>query len=108
MSAMSISIVVFVCLFLGAMLGMLLRSALPEKHLSAESKDAVKVGAGLIGTMAALLIGAAVRRLRVPSTQKNDKLTQMASKINFLDRVLAELRPETHESRERLRGCWPE
>jgi hypothetical protein len=116
MSAISVSIVVFVCLFLGAMLGMFLRFALPEKHLSAESKDAVKLGTGLIGTMAALLLGLLVASAKSSFDTKNDELTQMAAKISFLDRVLAIYGPETHESRELLRGSlagmiahvWPQ
>jgi hypothetical protein len=36
---------------------MFLRSILPEHHLSPKSKDAVKVGIGLIATMAALVLG---------------------------------------------------
>jgi len=36
---------------------MLLRSALPAEHLSADSKDVVKVAMGLIATMAALVLG---------------------------------------------------
>lgn len=116
MSAISISIVVFVCLFFGAMLGMFLRFALPEKHLSAESKDAVKVGTGLIGTMAALLLGLLVASAKSSFDTKNDELTQIAARINFLDRVLANYGPETHETRELLRGMlagmidhvWPQ
>jgi hypothetical protein len=52
-----IGLIVFVCVFGGALLGMFLHSALPEHHLSAESKDAIKVGIRLIATMAALVLG---------------------------------------------------
>ena len=34
-----------------------LRAALPDHHISAESKDLVKLGMGLVGTMTALLLG---------------------------------------------------
>ena len=36
--------IVSVCLFAGGMLGMVLRNVLPEHHLNAESKDAIKFG----------------------------------------------------------------
>jgi hypothetical protein len=48
MSSMTISCIVFACIFGGALFGMMLRALLPEKHLSAESKDLVKLGMGLI------------------------------------------------------------
>jgi len=57
MNPITISVIVFACLFLGALVGRWLRSALPEHHVAADSKDSVKFGVGLIGTMAALLLG---------------------------------------------------
>ena len=57
MSSMAIGWIVFACVFGGALLGMLLRSVLPEHHLTQDSKDVVKLGMGLIATMAALVLG---------------------------------------------------
>jgi hypothetical protein len=53
---MIISWIVFGCVFGGAMLGMFLRTVVPAYHLSAESKDVVKLGMGLIATMSALVL----------------------------------------------------
>src|SRR5262245_8561085 len=52
-----IGVITFACVFSGALLGMYLRSALPKTHLSDESKDAVKLGMGLVATMSALVLG---------------------------------------------------
>ena len=52
-----VCMIVFTCTFGGALLGMWLRTTLPEHHLDAESKDTVKVGIGLIATMTALVLG---------------------------------------------------
>ena len=52
-----VGMIVFTCTFGGALLGMWLRTTLPEHHLDAESKDTVKVGIGLIATMTALVLG---------------------------------------------------
>jgi hypothetical protein len=51
MSSLAISGIVFACIFGGTLLGMILRAFLHEKHLSAESKDLVKLGMGLIGAI---------------------------------------------------------
>jgi len=56
-SSMAIGWIVFACVFGGALLGILLRSVLPEHHLTQDSKDVVKLGMGLIATMAALVLG---------------------------------------------------
>jgi hypothetical protein len=36
---------------------MWLRGVLPRRHLDDETKDLLKLGVGLVGTMAALLLG---------------------------------------------------
>ena len=39
------------------MLGLALRTVLPKHHLSADSRELMKLGMGLIGTIAALVVG---------------------------------------------------
>jgi len=56
MNEAEISLVVFACVFGGAIAGMLLRAFLPEHHLSSETQDVVKLGMGLIATMSALVL----------------------------------------------------
>jgi hypothetical protein len=94
---------VFACLVGAGLLGVRVRAALPEDHLSAETKDAVKVGMGLVATMAALVLGLLVASTKSSyDTQKNE-VTQMAAKTVFLDRVLANYGSEGAESRDLLR-----
>ena len=56
MSPLAIGGIVFAAVFAGALLGTLVRAVVPEHHLSSESKDVIKLGMGLIGTMAALVL----------------------------------------------------
>ena len=44
MSSITISLIVFACIFGGALLGILLHTSLPQHHLGADSKDIVKLG----------------------------------------------------------------
>jgi len=57
MSPIAISLLFFLCVFDGALLGIALRRVLPEHHLSGETKDVVKASIALIGTMSALVLG---------------------------------------------------
>lgn len=41
-----IALIVFACVFGGALLGLFLRALLPEHHLSQDTKDVIKVGWG--------------------------------------------------------------
>jgi hypothetical protein len=49
MSSITISLIMFACVFGGALFGILLHAVLPPHHLSADSKDIVKLGMGLVG-----------------------------------------------------------
>jgi predicted membrane-bound spermidine synthase len=49
--------VVFGCLIAAVSLGRTLRRLLPEDHLTADSKDTIKLAMGLVATMSALVLG---------------------------------------------------
>ena len=57
MSPMAIGWVVFALVFGSALLAMFVHRALTEHHLSADSKDVVKLGIALVATMSALVLG---------------------------------------------------
>jgi hypothetical protein len=94
---------VFACLFGVGLLGVRVRAALPEDHLSSDTKDAVKVGMGLVATMAALVLGLLVASTKGAYDTQKSEVAQMAAKIVFLDRVLANYGSESAESRDLLR-----
>jgi len=56
MNPLTIAAIIFACIFGAALLAMRLRPALPEHHLSADTKDTVKLAMGLVATMAALVL----------------------------------------------------
>ena len=105
MSSITISLIVFACVFGGALLGIFLRAVLPENHLSAESKDIVKLGMGLVGTMAALVLGLLVASAKGSYDAQTADLTQGCANIVLLDHLLAEYGPETKEARALLRNA---
>jgi hypothetical protein len=103
MSAMAISLIAFGCIFGGMLVGMLLRTALPEHHLSADSKDVIKLGIGMIATLAALVLGLLLASAKGTYDTMHNGLMQTGSKIILLDRVMAQYGPETREARDLLR-----
>jgi hypothetical protein len=105
MSSLTVSLVAFAFIFGGALSGMLLRAALPEHHLCADSKDVVKLGAGLVGTMTALVLGLLIASAKGSYDTQSTELTEMSAKIVLLDRVLAHYGPEAKEPRDLLRGA---
>jgi hypothetical protein len=84
---------------------MILRAALPERHLSSDSKDTVRLGMGMIATMAALVLGLLVASAKSFYDTQSSELTQLSANVILLDRVLAHYGPETKEVRDLLRGA---
>lgn len=116
MSSLSMSAIVFGCVFGGALLGIVLRRLLPDHHLSSETKDVVKLGVGLIGTMSALVLGLMVASAKSSFDAQRNGLAQLAGNVVFLDRALAHYGPGAAEVRQTLQDSvadmiertWPE
>jgi hypothetical protein len=116
MSSMAISLIVFACVFGGALLGMFLHHLLPQRHLSTDSKDVVKLGMGLIATMAALVLGLLIASAKSSFDAQRSALAQMSANVILIDRVMAHYGPETKQPRDLLRRfvastldrIWPE
>lgn len=103
MSSISMGLTVFGCVFGGSLLGMFLRAVVPRHHLDEESKDVVKLGMALVGTMAALVLGLLLASAKGSYDAQSAELTQVSATVVLLDRVLAHYGPETAEAREMLR-----
>src|SRR6516162_6478484 len=104
MSSLAISGIVFACIVGGALLGMFLRSILPEKHLSPETKDIVRLGMGLVGTMTALVLGLLVASAKSSFDTQRNGLAQLSGNVIVLDRALAHYGTESKEVRDLLRA----
>jgi hypothetical protein len=94
--------IVLACLVVGALFGLLLRAVLPPQQLSEQSKDTIKLAAGLVGTMVALILGLLVASAKSFFDTQSAELTQMAAQAVHLDRVLAHYGPETKQARDLL------
>src|SRR5271169_1287869 len=103
MNATVVSSMVFVIVFSGALAGLALRRALPEDHLGSDAKDVIKLATGLVGTLAALVLGMLVSSAKTSYDARKNEVALMSSQIVTIDRLLANYGPETKELREGLR-----
>ena len=99
MNAIALSCITFVCISGGALLGMFL----PGHHLSTDDKDVVRLGTGLIGTIAALVLGLLIASAKGSYDTQSTQVTQMTSNVVLLDNLLAQYGPETNDVRNLLR-----
>src|SRR5919199_5500736 len=64
MSAGLIASLVSACAFAGGVAGLLLRRVLPAHHLAKETADVVRLGAGMLSVLAALVLGLMIATAR--------------------------------------------
>src|ERR1700751_2264772 len=102
-NTIGIGTAIFVCLYGAALAAMLVRERLPPSHLDDHSKDAVKVGMGLIATMSALVLGLLIASAKTSYDTQSGDVRQVAANISQLDRVLADYGEETKEIRDTFR-----
>jgi hypothetical protein len=116
MTGTTIALITAGCMLSGTLLGLILNKMVPEHHLGEDSRDAVKLGAGMVSMMAALVLGLLVSSAKSTFDSTNTAIIQSGAKVILMDRLLANYGPEAKEVREALRRSvavaieklWPE
>ena len=116
MSSSEAGLLASACVFGAALLGGFLRKALPKEHLSQESMDAVKLAMALVATMTALVLGLLIASAKNSYDMQSNEVIQLAAKVSFLDRILANYGQESAAARVVLRlgveraiaSIWPQ
>jgi hypothetical protein len=116
MNSYLITLIAFACIFGGALIGMLVQRFLPSHHLTKDSLDSVKLGAGLIATMAALILGLLVSSSKGTYDRVNALVNEAAANTINLDRTLRNYGPCAEPLRQLLidritkikNDIWPE
>jgi len=103
MNYLLISLLAFALVFGGALVGMVVRPLLSESHLHPDSRDVVKMSTGLIGTLAALVLGLLIASAKSSFDQKTNQVRQLTATIIILDDLLAQYGPEATPVRNLLR-----
>jgi len=106
MNSIATSVIVFICIFGGAILGMFLNPRLPAHHLGEDSKRTVNLGAGVIATMAALVLGLLVASAKSNYDSQNNELLDVSARVLLLNRLLARYGPDANTARQELRGVF--
>jgi hypothetical protein len=98
-----IFLVTFLAIAIGGALGMLVRIRLPDAHLIAESKEVVRLGAGLMGTVAALVLGLMIASAKNSYDTQIANVRQLTANLILLDELLEQYGPEARDARVMIR-----
>jgi hypothetical protein len=104
------------CIVSGTLVGIAIGKALPKDHVTADSKDTLKIASGMMATLVALVLGLLVASAKNSYDTVNSECIAAGSKMIFLDRTLARYGPETDIARQQLQEglqelidrMWPE
>src|SRR3974377_785156 len=103
MSSIEISAIAFTFAFGGALLGMFIGPRLPKHHIDAETKEVVRLGMGLVGTIAGIALGLLISSPISYYHKQADELVEMSADVSSLSRLLQQYGPEATGVRESLR-----
>jgi hypothetical protein len=101
--ALLIAAAAFLVILGGAGFGTYLQKVLPEHHLNQETRDAIRIGIGLIATMAALVLGLLLASAKGSFDTKSDEVRMSAAHVILLDRNLRQYGPDADGARQLLR-----
>jgi hypothetical protein len=104
MSAAVLSCLIFALTLGGIVLGALLRTTLPQQHLSKDSQDVVRLGVGLIATIAALVLGLLIAAAKGSFDTQSGQVKQITADIILLDALLEQYGPEAQPIRVEMRS----
>jgi hypothetical protein len=107
MAPITISLLAFILALIGVLLGSFLQRALPEGHLSSDSKEVVKLSMGVVATLAALVLGLLVASAKGTYDTRESEINQITAYVILLDNLLAKYGEEAQSARATLRQAIP-
>jgi hypothetical protein len=87
----------------GTIAGTILRSRLPEPHLTGDSKEVIRLATALVGTLTAVVLALLFAATRTSFEHTSGHVSRLAADITELDELLRDYGPEAAPARKQLR-----
>src|SRR5258708_12166162 len=92
----------FALILTGTILGAIVRSRLPEHHLTGDSKEVIRLATALVATLTALVLALLFAATRASFEHTSASVSRLATDISELDDVLEEYGPNAVAIRNHL------
>jgi hypothetical protein len=106
-SPILLSLLAFVPVLLGILVGGWVQGKLPEGHQSSDSKEVVKLSLGIMGTLAALVLGLLVASAQSSYAARETEIKQLTAYVILLDHLLDQYGKDAESVRVSLRNVVP-
>ena len=107
MRPLIISMITFASVLVGALFGMYFRNALSADNLRDDVKDVVRLSTGLIGTIAALVLGLLIASAKNSYDARSAQFKQITANVILLDLLLEQYGADARDLRATLRIGLP-
>ena len=107
MSSTAAFLACFASILIGAAIGMVLRRALPANLLEGGSKEAIRLGAGFLSTLSALVIGLMIASAKNTYDNQNSNIRQLGTNAVLVDQMLTKYGADAKAARTLLREIIP-
>ena len=78
---------------------------MPRHHLNEDARPVVRLGVGLIATIAALVLGLLIGAAKSSFDTQSTQVKQITANLILLDTILSQYGPEAHPIREHMRSA---
>jgi hypothetical protein len=115
MSVLAVSFAVAASVFAASVVGMYLTKVLPAEHVSADTRDVVRLGTGMLSVLASLILGLLIATVKTSYDATAAALRTYASDLIVLDETLRDYGDQALTPRRQLRdyagmllhATWP-
>jgi len=107
MSSTTAFLASFVSILIGAAIGMILKRSWRADRLDGGARETIRLGAGFLATLAALVIGLMIASAKNTYDAQNTNIRQLGTNAVLLDQMLAKYGPEAKAARTLLREIIP-
>ena len=107
MSSTTAFLASFVSILIGAVIGMILKRSMLADRLDGGSRETIRLGAGFLATMAALVISLMIASAKNTFDAQNTNIRQLGTNAVLVDQMLTKYGPEAKPARTLLREIIP-
>lgn len=103
MNAITVSLVVTLCVFAGGVIGLALHRVMPKTHLTKETQEVIRLGTGMLSVIASLVLGLLIATAKTTFDRTEHNIRSYAAELILLNETLRDYGDTAAAPRKLLR-----